>query len=399
MPRHAKELGPLVLSRLNTPGRHAVGGVPGLYLQVLPTGGRTWVLRAIVGDRRREMGLGGYPGVTLAGAKEAARAARLMIRSGVDPIDAAREAKAGLRPTPKPVSCTFRESADGHLAAHEAAWKNPKHRAQWTSTLEKYAYPVLGDLMVDQITVDHILEVLTPIWTTKTETASRLRGRMESILDWATTREFRAGPNPARWKGYLDNLLPNPSKVARVRHHRALPIDDMPSFMTRLRKLSGVGAKALQFAILTGARSGEVRGATWSEIDVKRAVWTVPAHRMKAGKPHRAALSQAAIDLLGPPKSKPDALLFPSPAGGVLSDMTLSKVLRDMNVDAVPHGFRSTFRDWAAERTEHANELAEMALAHTVSNKVEAAYRRGDMFDRRIALMDDWAAFCATDAR
>lgn len=393
MPRNAKEMGPLAVSRLTTPGKHAVGGVPGLYLQVLPGGGRTWILRVVVGESRREMGLGGYPGVTLAGAKEAARAARLLIREGVDPIERARAAKAALKTRAKAISWTFHKAADGYLDAHEAAWKNQKHRAQWSSSLETYAYPIIGDLDVGQVTLTHVLDILTPIWTTKTETASRVRGRVESILDWATTRELREGPNPARWKGHLDTLLPKPSRVAGVRHHRALPIDEVPAFVARLAQSRGQGARALAFTILTAARSGEVRGATWGEVDLGKALWTVPAERMKAGKPHRVALSRAAMDLIGS-AGKPDSLLFPAPQGSMLSDMTLSKVMRDMDVDAVPHGFRSTFRDWAAERTTYPNEVAEMALAHTVGNKVEAAYRRGDMFERRVALMRDWAAFC-----
>ncbi|GLK50196.1 bacteriophage P4 integrase [Brevundimonas intermedia] len=339
------------------------------------------------------MGLGGYPSVTLSGAREAARGARDLIRAGIDPIDRARAAKARLTVTSTQSGWTFRQAGEAYVATHEAGWKNAKHRAQWSSTLAAYVYPVVGDLGVDAVGLSHVMDILTPIWTTKTETARRVRGRLEAVLDWAATRELRSGPNPARWKGHLDKLLADPSKVSRVRHHRALPIDDMPGFIARLGEVWGVGARALLFGILTAGRSGETRGAAWGEMDVARGTWTVPAERMKGGRVHRAALSSAALALLGVP-GKPDDLVFPAASGGTLSEMTLTKVLRDMKVDAVPHGFRSTFRDWAAERTEHANELAEMALAHAVGSKVEAAYRRGDLFARRVGLMNDWAVFC-----
>lgn len=395
MPRKADELGPLAVSRLRMPGLHFVGGVAGLGLQVLPGGGRTWILRATIGDRRREMGLGGFPDVTLAKAREAARDARDLIRKGVDPIEAARAARSSLKASTARV-VTFRAAADGYMAAHETSWKNLKHRAQWAATLETYAYPVIGDLAVGDIELPHVLKILEPIWTTKTETAKRLRGRLEMVLDWATARDYRIGLNPARWRGHLDKLLAKPSKVARVAHHKALAIDDMPAFMARLRSADGIGARALEFAILSAARSGEVRGATWGEIDLEGGVWTVGAERMKAGREHRVPLSKAALALLKRPARAKDAdVVFPAAQGGALSDMTLSAVLRRMKVEAVPHGFRSTFRDWAAERTSHPSEAAEMALAHTVGNKVEAAYRRGDMFAKRRQLMEDWAAFAS----
>ena len=398
MPKLREPLGPLAVSRLDKPGLHAVGGVPGLALQVLKTGGRTWILRTMIGTRRREMGLGGYPAVTLAMAKEAAREARDMIRKGTDPIEAAREARSALMITPTP-QYTFQAAAEAYVSAHEAGWKNPKHRDQWTATLKKYAYPVMGKLDVAVIELPHVMRVLEPIWTKKTETAKRLRGRIEMVLDWAGARGFRSGPNPARWRGHLDKLLAKPSKVHRITHHRALPIDEMKAFMTQLRAAEGMGARALEFAILTAARSGEVRGATWKEIDLDARVWTISAERMKAAREHRAPLSNAAVSLLrSMPPGRPDAYLFKAAHGGRLSDMTISAVLRRMEVDAVPHGFRSTFRDWAAERTAYPNEVAEMALAHAVGNKVEAAYRRGDLFEKRLAMMDDWAKFCSQPA-
>jgi integrase len=277
---------------------------------------------------------------------------------------------------------------------HAAGWRNPKHAQQWANSLETYAHPVMGALLVRDVELQHVMAVLEPIWQAKTETASRVRGRIEQVLDWATARGFREGPNPARWRGHLDKLLPAPAKVTRVEHHDALPVDQAPSFMARLCAAPGIGARALEFAILTAARSGEVRGTTWDEIDLDAAVWTVPADRMKAGREHRVPLSPAALALLRSLPRWPDnPLVFAAPRGGVLSDMTLAAVLRRMKVAAVPHGFRSTFRDWAAERTHFPREVAEMALAHAIGDKVEAAYRRGDLFDKRRRLMDDWAVF------
>lgn len=398
MPRKARELGPLAVSRLTQPGLHMVGGVAGLALQVLPSGGRSWILRATIGNRRREMGLGGFPDVTLARARDAAREARDAIRRGIDPIEAGRGARRALKEKPL-VAMTFRSAAEAYIAAHEASWKNAKHRSQWTATLDLYAYPVLGELDVSKIESPQILKVLEPIWTTRTETANRLRGRLEMILAWATARELRSGPNPARWRGHLDKLLAKPSKIRQVVHHRALAVDEMPSFMRRLRAAEGAGARALEFAILTAARSGEVRGATWSEIDLRQKVWTIDGARMKAGREHRVPLSDAATNVLKTlPKGGANDPVFVASRGGALSDMTVAAVLRRLKVDAVPHGFRSTFRDWAAERTTYPNEVAEMALAHTVSNKVEAAYRRGDLLEKRIGVMQDWAHFCAGNA-
>lgn len=394
MPRKAVELTPLLVGRLTSPGVHFVGGVAGLALQVLPTGGRTWILRATIGGRRRDMGLGGYPDVTLAGAKEAARRARELIRDGVDPIERARAAKRALiAETARIVS--FKQATDAFVASQEAGWRNQKHRAQWTSSLAAYAYPVIGEISVADIELSHIMKVLDPIWTTKTETASRVRGRIEQVLDWATAREHRTGPNPARWRGHLDKILPRPSKVAKPVHHRALSAADVPDVIRRLVAAEGTGAKALLFAILTAARSGEVRGATWSEIDLKTRVWTVPGTRMKAGRDHRVPLSDFTVKLLGDlPRVAGNDLVFPAARGGQLSDMTLSAVLRRMKVPAVPHGFRSTFRDWVGECTAYPAEVAEMALAHTVSDKVERAYRRGDLFEKRRRLAEDWASFC-----
>lgn len=392
MPRVAKELGALAVKRLTTPGLHFVGAVPGLALQVTEAGARSWILRVMVAGKRRSMGLGGYPAVPLAAAHEKAREAREAIDSGKDPLGDRRAAKSALR-AEAAGALTFRQAAQRYIASHSAGWKSAKHGQQWANTLEAYAYPVLGDMLVRDVGRPDVLAVLQPIWTSKTETASRLRSRIELVLSYAMQAGYRPeGLNPARWRGGLDKLLPPPAKVARVEHHAALPVDAMPAFMTTLRAAQGMGARALEFAILTAARSGEVRGATWAEIDLAAAVWTVPAGRMKGGRGHRVPLSAPALALL---RALPhdDALVFPSATGKALSDMTLSAVMRRLKVPAVPHGFRSTFRDWAAERTNYPNELAEMALAHTIENKAEAAYRRGDLLARRAAMMAEWAAF------
>lgn len=394
MARKAKELGPLAVAKLTTPGLHFVGGVAGLALQVLPSGGRTWVLRATMGGRRRDMGIGGFPDVPLADARTAARSARDLIRAGLDPIEEARAAISARR-AHLAKDLTFRNAAIAYIGAHEAGWRNAKHAAQWKNTLETYAYPVIGSLLVRDIELAHVLAILEPLWRTKTETATRLRGRIEQVLDWATARGHREGLNPARWRGHLDKMLARPSKVARVAHRAALPAAEIGPFIAALRAAEGMGARALEFAILTAARSGEVRGAKWSEIDLDAATWTVPGERMKAGREHRVPLSAPAICLLrGLPRVDGAELVFPAPRGGQLSDMTLTAVLRRMKVAAVPHGFRSTFRDWASERTNYPRDAAEMALAHAIGDKVEAAYRRGDLFEKRRRMMADWATFC-----
>lgn len=395
MPKKARELSALAVSRIKTPGLHFVGGVAGLALQVLPTGGRTWVLRVKVGDRRRDMGLGGFPDVPLGNAREAARRAREKIRAGVDPIYDARAAKSRLKAAAASLT-SFKMAAESYIADNETGWKNKKHREQWRKTLETYAYPKIGALAVQDVRTDHILDIVKPMWRDKPETAGRVRGRIEMILDAAKAEGRIAEPwqNPARWRGHLDKLLPPRSKVARVQHHPALPIDAVGRFVASLRQVDGMGARALEFAILAAARSGEVRGATWSEIDLSARTWIVPAHRMKAGREHRVPLSRPAVALLEAlPRIAGTELVFPAPRGGQLSDMTLTAVVRRLKAAAVPHGFRSTFRDWAAERTAYPGEMAEMALAHAVGDKTEAAYRRGDLFERRRAMMDAWATF------
>ena len=339
------------------------------------------------------MGLGSFPTVTLAEARDKARRHRAQVAEGSDPISL-RHAVLSAAAADRMSQRTFAEVAAQYISQHEKSWKNEKHGAQWASTLQTYAEPVIGQLLVRDVTSAHVIRALEPIWTTKTETATRVRSRIELVLDFAAARGLREGPNPARWKGNLDAALPRASKVATVRHHTAVAIDEVAAFMRRLRLQEGMGARALELVVLTGARSGEVRGAPWAEIDLRASLWVVPGTRMKSGREHRVPLSKAAIDLLRalPQDHQAEGLVFPG-MRGPLSDMSLTAVLRRMGVQATVHGFRSTFRDWISERTNYPSEVAEMALAHAVGDKVEAAYRRGDLFEKRVALMSDWANF------
>ncbi len=396
----AKELSALAVQRLTAPGMHAVGGVAGLYLCVSPSGSRSWIARVNVDGKRREMGLGSFPDVSLSIAREKARAARSDTTMGIDPVAHRKEARSA-RQALKATQKTFADCAKAYIEAHSDSWKNAKHRAQWPSTFETYVYPTMGTVMVGEVTQAHVMAVLLPIWKTKTQTATRLRGRIEQVLAWATAAGFRQGENCARWTGLLDQLLPAPGKVSEPRHHPAVRVDDMPAFIKALRQHDGLSPKALEFAVLTAARSGEVRGATWAEIDLEAAVWTVRKERMKAGKEDGGPLNTLAIKLLeAMPRIEGTELVFPAPRGGQLSDMALTALTRRMNFrdDAgrvcVPHGFRSSFRDWVFERTDYPRDLAEAALAHALENKVEAAYRRGDALERRRAMMQAWANYC-----
>ena len=396
----AKELSALAVQRLTAPGMHAVGGVAGLYLCVSPSGSRSWIARVNVDGKRREMGLGSFPDVSLSIAREKARAARSDTTMGIDPVAHRKEARSA-RQALKATQKTFADCAKAYIEAHSDSWRNAKHRAQWPSTFETYVYPTMGTVLVGEVTQAHVMAVLLPIWKTKTQTATRLRGRIEQVLAWATAAGFRQGENCARWTGLLDQLLPAPGKVSKPKHHPAVRVDDMPAFIKALRQHDGLSPKALEFAVLTAARSGEVRGANWAEIDLEAAAWTVPPERMKAGKEHRVPLSAAAIKLLeAMPRIEGTELVFPAPRGGQLSDMALTALTRRMNFrdDAgrvcVPHGFRSSFRDWVFERTDYPRDLAEAALAHALENKVEAAYRRGDALERRRAMMQAWANYC-----
>lgn len=429
---HGAKKGRHVLEKLSSrfvqtvkfpPKWHSDGG--GLYLRVTKEGNKSWVfiyprpgkLRA-----QREMGLGSYPSVSLKEARRLADMARQDLRDGIDPIEKKKEKKEKKEEEEEAAkqsaaleqakAMTFDECAAAYIEANRAGWKNDKHAGQWETTLATYASPIIGKLPVADIDKGLVLKVLEPIWTVKAETASRLRGRIEAVLDWATAREHRSGNNPARWKGHLDKLLPKRSKVAAVQHHPALPYARIGAFMAELRKQAGMGALALEFAILTAARSGEVRGATWSEIDLEARRWIIPAKRMKVGKEHHVPLSDAALDLLKRlPGIAESELVFPAPRGGVLSDMTLTAVLRRMQGDDAPiwtdtagkaitvHGFRSTFRDWAAETTAYPREVTEHALAHQLRDKAEAAYQRGSLLDKRRRLMADWATYCNTEKK
>ena len=407
MARKAKELTAFSVGRLDKPGLHFVGEVPCLALQVLGTGAKTWILRFTIGGSRRDMGLGGYPGVTLAQAREAAREARAKVRRGIDPIEEQRAIVSALKASIAS-AVTFEACAENYIKAQEPGWKGDRSAKQWRGSLKNYAFPVMGSLLVRDVDVPHVLAAIEPIWNSKTETATRVRNRIELVLDYAIARKYRAGLNPARWRGHLDKILPNPSKVSKVKHYPALPVGDIGAFMARLRDAVGMGARALEFGILTAARTSEVRGAAWAEFDLRDKAWTIPADRMKGGKEHRVPLSDAALALLDSlPRIAGNELVFPAPRGGQLSDATVAAVIDRANAadagrwkdptdgrQVVPHGFRSTFRDWAAERTNYPNEVAEMALAHTIGNKVEAAYRRGELFAKRRLMMEDWAVHC-----
>jgi len=384
------------VSNLTKRGYYADGG--GLYFRVSEFETRLWAFRYTRGGKTREMGLGAYPDVTLKAARERAEKARELLRDDIDPIDRRKAARSAMLAA-REAALTFEQCAAAFIAVKEHEWKNAKHGDQWRNTLTAYAYPVIGSLLVHHVDQTHILKILEPIWTTKTETASRLRGRLENVLDYATARGYRKGDNPARWRGHLDKLLATPAKVAKVAHHAALSYTEAGSFMADLRQQAGMGARALEFAIVTAARSGEVRGATWAEVDIDQAVWNIPAGRMKAGREHRIPLSDAALELLQHlPRTDGSELLFPNTKGAALSDMTLTAVLRRMGRQITAHGFRSTFRDWAGETTAYPREVIEHALAHQLKDKAEAAYARGTLFDKRRRLMADWAKFCATVA-
>jgi integrase len=376
-------------------GLHAVGGCRGLYLQC-KNGGVSWILRVMIDGKRRDIGLGGYHDVTLEEARDKCLDMRRDVRKGVDPLEEKRRAKQE-RQLSHAKSMTFATCVEAYLDAHEDSWKNTKHRQQWRNTLTTYALPVFGGLQVSDVDTGLVMKALEPIWKTKTETASRLRGRIEQILDWATVRGYRHGENPARWKGHLDKLLPAKSKVQETEHHPALSYKEISAFMPALRQSEGMGARALEFAILTVARSGEVRGATWGEIELDAGVWTIPPERMKAGKEHRIPLSPQAVVLLRAlPVIVGNDYVFPAPRGGMLSDMTLTAVMRRMGRAETVHGFRSTFRDWAGETTAYPREVIEHALAHQLKDKAEAAYARGTLFDKRRRLMADWAKYLKT---
>jgi integrase len=354
---------------------------------------RSWVFRYELDGRRHDLGLGSLETLNLVEARERARGLRQQLVDGIDPFTARRQAKKErlARLAAEARAMTFKQCAEQCIKSHADGWKNAKHAAQWVSTLETYAYPVLGELAVDDIATAHVVRVLQPIWKDKPETASRVRGRIEKVLGWATVRGFRSGDNPARWRGHLQELFAAKSKVRPVEHHAALPYTDVPAFMADLRARNSLSARALEFTALTAVRTGETIGATWDEIDFAAKAWTIPAARMKAAKPHRVPLSDRAAEILAALPREGEHI-FP------LSNMAMLELLRGMRPGTTVHGFRSSFRDWAAERTSYPNHVAEAALAHTINDKVEKAYRRGDLFEKRRRLMADWAAWCARPA-
>lgn len=407
--------GGLTVAKVKTakPGKHHDGGGTGLFLRVDKNGGRFWIQRIVIHGKRREIGLGGFPIVGLAEARKAALANKQLAFAGGDPLAERRKTRETL---------SFADAVDRYLTAKLDEFRNDKHRKQWRATLDTYARPVLGDMPVRSIGVDDVLRTVQPIWSDKTETASRLRGRIENVLSWATVAGHREGPNPARWKGNLSELLPKAAKVAKTDNQPALALGDVPGWWADLAQRDGMAARALQFLTLTAARSGEVRGMTWDEIDfgpqdktdktdkTPKAIWTIPASRMKAQREHRVPLTAEAVALLEAlPRLEGSPFVFFAPRGGALSDMSISAVMRRMQEaeekagragwldpknkrPAVPHGLRSTFRQWAAERG-YPRDVAEIALAHFIGSDVERAYQRSDMVERRRAMMNDWASF------
>jgi integrase len=392
MARIIEKLSPLAVNKATKPGYFGDGA--GLWLQVSPTGSKSWIFRFTISGKQREMGLGALHTVTLSEARARAKECRLLMLDGKDPLDT-RKATRLAEALERAKMMTFDQCAAAYIAAHRSGWKNAKHANQWENTIATYASPVFGSMPVAAVDTSLVVKVLSPMWQIKTETATRLRGRIESILGWATTSEFRAGDNPARWRGHLENLLAPPNKTAKVVHHPALPWQEMGEFMAALRQREGTAARAVEFAILTATRSGEVRGATWAEIDA--GLWVIPGERMKMGKEHRVPLSKVALALLERLPRTGD-LLFPGATRGKgLSDMSLTAVLRRMERhDITVHGFRSTFRDWCAESVANSfpREVCEHALAHSLPDKIEAAYRRGDLIEKRTLLMRAWADYC-----
>lgn len=392
MPKRILEKTALEISRLRTEGSYAVGGVSGLYLRI-DGGSRSWVFRYVHLGHRRRMGLGSYPLVSLADAREAARDALRVRNSGTDPLIARQAAREAARRA-HAQRLEFDKAAEAFIREHESTWRNVKHVQQWRNTLATYASPHFGTVPVSDIDQAMVLRALSPIWKKKTETASRLRGRIEQILDWATAHGHRCGPNPARWRGQLEHILTDPDKVAPVKHHPAVPFARLPTVYQQIAAVHGQTARALCFLILTAARSGEVRGMVWDEVDLDAGLWIVPADRMKAKKEHRVPLSRQALELLRTQPREPLVEhVFPSNRKGPLSDMAFTALMRRHDLRAVPHGFRSTFRDWAGEMTHHPRDAVELCLAHTIDTKTEAAYRRADMLAKRATIMQDWADY------
>ena len=376
-------------------GLYSDGG--GLYLRVSPAETKSWIFRFALNKKKRDMGLGPYPLISLAEARVEAERCRKLCFMGVDPIEQ-RDAQKYKQQADAAKKQSFKSCAEKYIRSHSAGWKSPKQAPQWESSLFSYAYPHFGELPVQTVDIALVLNALEPIWEEKPETASRVRSRIEAVLDWAKARKLREGENPARWKGNLDALLPARSKVRRIKHFEALPYHDMPEFMARLRTQESDSSFGLELLILTACRTGEVRRAVWSEFDLARKLWAIPAERMKPGREHRVPLSDDALVVLKKLKImvRGKYILPGRDPSRSISDMTFLNLLHRMGHKGLTvHGFRSTFRDWVAEKTDYQGEVAEMALSHTVGDKVEAAYRRGDLFNKRVQLMEDWAIYCS----
>ncbi len=379
---------------LTKAGNYGDGG--GLWLQISKWQTKSWVFRFTIDGKRREMGMGSCNDVTLADARVQAETIRRLVRSGIDPIEA-RKAERAAKRAERLNTVTFSFCAEKYIDAYRHGWKNAKHAQQWTNTLTQYAYPIIGEMPVKNVDTALVMRILEPIWTVKTETASRLRARLENILDWASTRGYRVGDNPARWKGHLENLLPKPSKVKKVIHHAALPYRQMNVFIQALRQHETISALALEFLVLTAARTNEVTAATWGEINISEQVWIIPASRMKANREHRVPLSSRCIEILDKAMlMRQSDFIFPGgKANKGLSNAAMDKLLQvTMGYACTVHGFRSSFRDWVSEHTNYPNEICEMALAHMIKDKTEAAYRRGDILEKRRRMMNDWQKFC-----
>jgi integrase len=400
MARSINKLSARGIAAATKPGLYGDGN--GLWLQVGPNGNKAWCFRYMLAGKARQMGMGAIADYTLAEARDRVRSARQKVRDGIDPIEQKKAERAVLR-ADDAKAVTFAEAAARYIKAHEAGWKSDKHGAQWGASLETYAYPTIGKLPVGKVETAHVLKIIEPIWTTKTETANRVRGRIESVLDWAKARHLRDGENPARWKGHIDSLLPAREKITKVKHHEALPFVDMQGFMAKLRAMTSISARALEFTILTAARTGEAIGAVESEVDLANGVWTIPGERMKSGKEHRVPLPARALEIIATtPREKGSAFLFSGARKGKgLSNMAMLECLRGIEGcdNLTVHGFRSTFRDWAGDMTNFQTDVIEAALAHQLKDKVEAAYRRGNALEKRRRLMDAWAGYCAQAQR
>ncbi len=394
MARQINKLSALSVTKAKMARLYPDGG--NLYLQVTDTGAKSWLFRYMINGKARTMGLGSANALSLTDARERAADCRKLLSLNIDPIDARRADNMKTR-LAAARSMTFKQCGEAYIEAHQTGWRNAKHLYQWNQSLSSYAYPIIGKLPVQDIDVAMVMKVLEPIWSKKTETANRLRGRIESILDWANVREYRQGENPARWRGRLQNLLPKPSKVQKVEHHPALPYDDMGDFMVALRGQHGTAAQALELLILTASRTSEVLNAEWKEFNLKDRTWTVPAHRIKTSKEHRVPLSEAAFRILKEmEKYKENEFVFNGLKGNKpLSNVAMLALLKRMKyTDITVHGFRSSFRDWVAEQTSYPREVAEAALSHALENKAEAAYQRGDLFKKRQQLMEAWSRYC-----